>query len=101
MYTEKLKQFLALFPLKGQLTEQIINNADVYNTDDCRGARTLTAALGDNISLIYGKVKWGDTFGGCTVDGANIFLSTEMNTNFMEAKEPQTVIFVVDKIETD
>lgn len=91
----KRQDLLNKFPLEFEITQDIINNADVYDIDNCIGALSLKKALG------FEHVTWAADTGSlhyndkenslCFVDT----ISTEEGINMMEVTEPQKVTFIV------
>lgn len=87
-----IKKFKALFPLSGEITKDIIKQADLRNPYDCIGVRTLKAALGNN--LPESKISWGST-GGALMSKERIFFTTKESVNMMRVKRPRKVTFII------
>lgn len=93
-----LEKYISLFPLQGELTQEIIEKAHPYNTRECQGALTLKAALGENISLLANGDCWGSNQGVQSIkEGGEVRLTTMENLCFPHAKTPQKVTFIIDK----
>ena len=96
------EQILALFPLKGEVTQEILDNADIHDTGNCRGAQALKAALGDNLQYFDEHNMWGTTYGRVYLKDGNTFrLTTEEGYEFMHGiTAPCIVTFIVsDRME--
>lgn len=89
-----LDDIRALLPLKGNLTQEIIDTSKYHNPLDCPGRNTLKAALGELGSHI--QLTWAGDTG--TVYDKNIhewiILTTVQKINFMRSK-PTEVDFVM------
>jgi uncharacterized protein (DUF1919 family) len=92
------EKFRSLFPLKGMITQEIIDNSDRYCSNNCVGALTLKAALGENFELICVNVGlWIDVTGYVlTKDNYTTRLKTLEEIPMMKVLEPQEVTFVLD-----
>lgn len=90
------QELMDLFPIKGYLTQEIIDKADIGNTANCRGALTLKAALGDNLKYFKQDSMWGAITGTVSViSGGEFDITTKEGINFMTTNEPQDVLFYV------
>lgn len=95
----KLKDITSLFPLKGQLTQEILDKANIHDINKCNGALTLKAALPEGMQdyvtwgvytgVVYTNKKKQDTIGSHAV------ISTLEDLDFMDATTPQEVTFVL------
>ena len=83
----KLEEFKKLFPLKGKLTQEIIDNADINSILRCRGARAIKEALNsDNFDISWGRV---DGF-------INYYpVTTIERIDFMKQETPMEVTFIL------
>lgn len=100
----KMEQFLSLFPLKGEITQEILDKTTIDTRTDskrCPGALTFTAALGENIKLLDGPVKWlvkYAYFGENRIDKECIpGITTLEGIRFTLVDKPQTVTFIIVK----
>lgn len=95
------KTIEALFPLKGQITTEILQSANRYLPSECVGTRTLQQALGvalnkDIPSSEDIHVSWGRLGGFVLIEGAKaIPITTQENIDMVETKEPQEVTFIL------
>lgn len=98
MKPTKIELFLACFPLKGILTEEILNTARAHDPLHCRGAVTLRNALGnDNLNLTDDNIViWGRTYGLAYVGGLTIVITTVEKLDFMDANTQSTVTFIAE-----
>lgn len=90
----KIEQFKALFPLKGRVTQEIIDEADIDDWQNCVGALTLSEALGENIQLVD-KINWGNDRGFPKVDKETVILTTKEKYNMMGITKPVDVEFIL------
>lgn len=87
-------QIEALFPLKGKLTKEILRKAKKWNPEECAGALTLRAAIGDK----YPKeeyLAWGTTWGEMGTYNTGIDVTTEENYDFFNADTEREVTFIL------
>jgi hypothetical protein len=93
---ENIKQ---LFPLKGQITQEIIDSAKLSHPQECIGALTLKqsiASAGITDSLFIGWGIVGGTIDKSTVDpNSSLAVGTEDRVNMMTVKEPTEVTFIL------
>lgn len=91
-----LKQYKALFPLKGEITQEIINTANTFDYGNCIGALTLKAALGVDIELVDSVISiWGSRNGIQRIEGIPVAVTTIGGINMMRVTEPQSVTFIL------
>lgn len=84
-----------LFPLKGKITQDIIDNSNINDGNTCIGANTLRAALGDHLNL-GSFLCWGAIDGNIlTSSGEILDIDTEGSINFMQVTEPRDVTFII------
>jgi hypothetical protein len=86
-----------LFPLKGSITQKILDNSDVIDTGNCVGYNTLHEAFGE-IEFEKGAMSWGNTSGSIRLDDGSLHLTTEDKTQFMNVEEPTEVVFVISHL---
>lgn len=92
-----MEQFKLLFPLKGEITQEIIDSANIFDIANCIGALTLKSALGENLQLVESKSLWGSYTGFINlVDETKVSIGTIENTNFMNVTKPQLVTFIIE-----
>lgn len=93
--------FISLFPIKGKITQEIIDTADVNDINNCIGSKTLKSVIPKKF---HKYIIWGDSFAQINLgDGpvklstmeSYIFISTENSTNFMDVIKPTNVTFVL------
>lgn len=99
----KKQKLLDLFPLKGTVTKDIIENSDVYKSSNCIGVWTLKAALSNNLQPFEDvEFLWGSYSGGVfkkesSNNGKTIFISSYAESgeslDMMKIERPTTVIF--------
>jgi hypothetical protein len=89
-----LKDLKKLFPLEGQLTNEILNSAVPLDNRNCRGVLTLKAALGE-VSKELGFVTWGTYNGSISLAGNILYVTTRENTNFVASKKPGKMTFIL------
>ncbi len=87
------KNFEALFPLKGRITKDIINKADVMDIRGCRGARTLKAALGPKSK--NKDIIWGTNDGYATIGKVRYRIGTKEGIDFMNQNREKNVTFII------
>ena len=108
---KQTKEFYELlFPLKGELTGEILENtkATRHNPWECAGVKTLIAALGENAPPIKNDdysndqdyVAWFSEDGRIYVDGSYIGVTTEEDIDFVKAIYPTSVTFILQKYKT-
>jgi hypothetical protein len=95
-------QVEALFPLKAYVTQEIIDNSNIYDYHNCIGANTLIDALGENIPLLgIRDVTWGSSFGtlypeDCIDDNdETIRLTIKGGVDMMKVRKPMWVTFML------
>lgn len=79
-----------LFPLKGTITQQIIEGAKRTSPEFCVGALTLKAALAGKADL--DSIKWINTIGFYDRD---IVITTQEQVKMITVREPQEVTFIL------
>lgn len=96
VYTDKpislMDEFKALFPLKGIVTQDIIDNANVLSVVKCIGAQSLRNALPEKFK---NYTSWGKVDGTMTIGLDYLTVGTIENIDMMEVKKPIEVTFVV------
>ena len=89
------EKFISLFPLKGRITQEIIESSDIGDSDNCIGANTFRKAIGDNISL-FQDTGWGTDIGHMVlIDDTIVDIGTEEDIDMMEVVEPRDVTFII------
>jgi hypothetical protein len=98
MTKEELKD---LFPLYGNITQEIIDSAKIYNSQRCIGALSLRSALGHytekhNFTMSCGGYS-GNLILNLNDENSDIYvrLTTEEKVNMMKITEPQLVTFII------
>lgn len=93
MNIEEIKR---LFPLEGEVTQDIIDSANVWNSLNCIGTKTLRQAIGEDKLKGFGIV-WGVRDGTVYINGEGGYMkfcvTTENGVNMMDVIEPIKVIF--------
>lgn len=83
-----------LFPLKGNVTEEILQNKNLYNTEDCTGARTLKAALSKaGVNINDFDIRWGTHTGTISRSGKEIIVTSTFNMMRVEKPLEVTIEF--------
>lgn len=84
-----------LFPLKGEITQEIINKANVKNPYACIGALTLKAAL--DKAGVNSNVSWAHHSSySTTIEGQSLgIITTEQGINMVKVTTPQEVTFIM------
>ena len=100
MNTEQVKK---LFPLKAVITQNIIDSADVWNVEKCKGALTLKSVLPDELK---DNVTWGANDGFIfereskgSEEVQMIRIATEEGVNMIYIEEPLEVTFIIKEQE--
>lgn len=89
------EEFELLFPLEAEITQDIIDQADITYLRKCIGALTLKKILKDHIpEYLLDTIFWYDTLGGIFEIGVDITTSTKIE--MMEVREPTKVTFIID-----
>ena len=89
------EEFISLFPLKAEITKNIIDEADIDNVKNCIGALTLKSMI-PNIEEITKYWGWGTTQGTQKLlDGSYITLTTTKNIDMMGVKRPRKAVFII------
>lgn len=91
----KADKFRALFPLKGNITKDILKTADRDSIRKCVGALTLKAALKKNIKLMDYEIGWGDKEGANLAGGESFDITTKENISMMNVRKPRKVTFIL------
>lgn len=91
------ERYKSLFPLKGIITQDIIDNANISSINNCIGSLTLKAALGDNIDLLdCSGGLWGNSYGSNHIkDGGFVRITTTDGVEMMGVNKPMEVTFIV------
>lgn len=98
------QKYESLFPLKGYITQEIIDSAEVTHPGKCIGAMALRNALGENINLIHKKWRdniWGYKNGQQIIsvpEGADfdsVRLGTIEGIDLTEVRTPMEVTFIL------
>ena len=87
-------QFIALFPLKATITQEIIDKANIMDEYNCIGALTLKSVIPDTYDFHH-KLAWGCDCGLQGIYKKPVLLTTLEGINMMNVKTPQEVTFVV------
>lgn len=93
----KMSKVEDLFPLKGEVTQEIIDTAGKYSIIDCIGAKTLRIAVESriNIELRGYDLTWGSHSGSIVHEHSLFNIGTLEDVNMMRITEPQTVTFIL------
>lgn len=99
----KLKQLVSLFPLKGQVTKEIIDTSLLWIAEQCIGATTLKqsiekANLGLDAPPETLHVLWSVVSGQVWLGNQRIDIKTHPLVNMMSIIKPQEVTFEIVKI---
>ena len=85
------QEIKSLFPLKAMITQEIIDNARLYNTKRCIGALTLKSVVPDD------SVDWGDLSGYIESDEySRVWITTRGRVSMMDVIKPQEVTFILE-----
>ncbi len=91
---EELK---ALFPLEVVISQELLDNAELFSILNCNGARALKEAL--EAKGASNAVSWGDTWGSI-YEGSEIghgdYINVHAPVNMMLVKEPTTMTFSLE-----
>lgn len=98
----KKAEVLALFPLKGKVTLEIIEKAVLMDGGNCIGALTLKEALGVNNDG-RNLISWMSVNGGIMAENIDrdfhyCVLTTEEEVRMMQVVEPMEVTFIIKTI---
>lgn len=89
-----------LFPLKGTITQEIIDGSNIHCIRECIGANTLRAALREAGVMDRldpaDPIFWG-RWGGDIMLVNKAVLRIETDIDMMEVTAPQEVIFTLSK----
>lgn len=91
------EDIIKLFPLKGEITQDIIKNADRDDIANCVGALTLQDALGKELCKQV-QAEWG-AWSGSVNDSKGtwaIRLTTPNSVDFMGVYSPREVTFIIE-----
>lgn len=86
-----------LFPLKGYITQEIIDNSNVRDVYNCIGYNTLVQALGsENCEKYFSVMGWGNTSGSQrTKEDVSVLITTVEEVDMMDVTEPMEVTFIL------
>lgn len=87
-----IEEIKALFPLKGQLTQSVLDKSKIVDIFNCNGALTLQEATGKPFGY---KIYWGIKRGFIESQENTIQIGTEEDIDFMDARKPQEVTFIL------
>jgi hypothetical protein len=84
-----------LFPLKAEITQEIIDGANTYSVTKCIGAKTLRTAVESKTNTVFSTfaITWGSHSGNIETETSPLNIGTEEDINMMRVTEPQTVTF--------
>ncbi len=91
-------QYKDIFPLKGEITPEILKTGERFKIRKCFGALTLKAALQDKIKPEdLSELSWGNIEGELRFsDNSGLTIGTNKDTNFMDYNLiPQSVTFII------
>lgn len=96
-----MDNLVALFPLKGKVTKEIIEVANITDPFSCRGARTLRTAL-ENAGVVINKdggdyVLWARHSGIIQINGENLNVYSE-GVDLMSVLEPMDINFTLTAV---
>ena len=90
-----MKKIDELFPLEVEITQEMIDNAKLYDRDKRIGANALKAAI---VNLGFEpntfRAEWLCRTGALTIGADRITLCTKEYINLVEIKNPRKVTFV-------
>lgn len=90
-----MKPLSEVFPLKGFITQDIIDKSVLMDTTNCIGANTLKEALGENINL-FDYIGWAIHSGAnSSKERGSVRITTVEGIDLMEVKRPQEVTFII------
>ena|SRR5688572_1691033 len=89
------EQFKVLFPLEGQVTQDILSNARLLNPWECIGALTLKAALGEEVVSKIQDISWRNWDGCVRLGNDYINIGTQENIPVIDIKQPQELTFII------
>jgi len=84
-----MKQIKNIFPVKVQVTQEMIDNAKLGDIYGCIGALALRSL---NIPEVI-EIKWGAWTGFIITEKSEIHITTDKEINVMEIKKPTEVTF--------
>lgn len=87
-----------LFPLEGEITQEIIYESVLLDVRKCIGALTLLASLEGKIDPVSSDIAWGVHTGLNKINGQVVRITTKEDVNMMEIKKPQKVTFIIHEI---
>jgi hypothetical protein len=87
-----------LFPLEGEITQEIIDKADIWNPMKCIGALALKAALLTLLKEEDFTTSWAADIGHPTILGERRTITTKEDVDLMDIKKPQKVTFIIQEI---
>lgn len=85
-------KIIQLFPLKGYISQEIIDASDPQDIQRCQGARTLKAALPEEFE---GLAMWAYSAGSIHIDGYYLGVTTKEVVDFPSVKKPKKVTFIL------
>ncbi len=92
-----MKPLSEVFPLKGFITQEIIDKSNVNDTSNCIGTNTLKEALGENTNL-FDYIGWARHSGAnSSIEKGSIRITTVEGIDLMEVKRPQEVTFIISE----
>lgn len=100
----KKAELVSLFPLKVEITNEIIKNADIGNPLNCIGVLALKAGLGkkndglNSIDWLFHSGSISSQFDD--YEFHYLVIETEERINMMEVTTPKTVTFVIKRVIT-
>lgn len=90
-----MEEIMAVMPLKGEVTQEIIDSSSVWDSQNCIGHNTLVASLkqaGINVDELD-KIRWFNKNGYITKEHESLYVTTE--EPMIRMYEPQSVTFKV------
>jgi hypothetical protein len=88
------QEIQSLFPLKAEITQEIIDRSNVKDLYNCIGANTLRKAL--TTLGVYEHIGWMNLSGAIKLsEKQSLPISTKEEVRMVSVKKPQTVTFII------
>jgi len=93
------EELLQLFPITADITQDIIDNSQIYDTRKCIGANTLKSCVPVEL---HKYIEWGASTGSIDMYISNVYviISTTEDIDMMNVISPTTVTFTA-KLSSD
>lgn len=92
---ELIEEIKSLFPLKANVTKEILNKANIWDYEGCIGALTLQSVLPEKFKA---QATWCMFTGSITIgdESNSTSITTEGLIDMMEIKSPREVTFIIN-----